>query len=80
MGAVDDTFLAHLIRKLVRMFVLIKSKRTSNLGYLESKTRSRGQIKEIPCEGCRGHMSCSIDLKIGQNVFLNEILDEFEVG
>ena len=48
------------------------------LGYLGSKTRSLCQIQEIPYGRSRGHISCSIDLKIGQNVCLDEISDEFE--
>ena len=35
-------------------------------------------MKEISCGRSRGHKSYSIDLKIGQNVCLDEILDEFE--
>ena len=30
--------------------------------------------KAIPCGRCRGHICFSIDLKIGQNVCLDEIL------
>ena len=43
-----------------------------------SKTRSPGQILEKPCVGSRGHIFCPIIMKYGQNVFLDEILDEFE--
>ena len=45
---------------------------SSNLGHLGSKTRSLGQIKEIPCGGSGGHISCSVDLKIGRNVCLDD--------
>ena len=38
------------------------------------------QSRTIPWERSRGHISCSIDLKIGQNVCLSEILDEFKFG
>ena len=48
-----------------------------NLGHLGSLTRSVGYIKEIPCGHSRNHISCSIDFKIGQNVCLDEISDEF---
>ena len=47
-----------------------------NLSHLGSKTGSVGQFKEIHCCRCRGHISCSIELKIGQNVCLDEISDE----
>ena len=56
----------------------MKSKTTLNLGHLGSKTRSQGQMKEKPCGRSRGTNLNSIDLKIGQNVCLDELLDEFE--
>ena len=56
----------------------MKAQMRPNLGHLGSKTRSLGKIKEIPCGCCIG--SCSIDLKISQNVCLDEILDKFELG
>ena len=37
-------------------------------------------VKEIPCGRFRGHISYSIDLKIGQNVCLDEILVDFQLG
>ena len=49
-----------------------------NLGHLGHKL---GQyVKEILCGCCRGHVSCSINLKIGQNVCLDEISDEFLIA
>ena len=60
------------------MFVLIKSQTCSNLGHLGLKTRSLGQIKEIPCGRSRGKISCSIHLKIGQNVCPDKVSDDFE--
>ena len=62
------------------MFVLIKYSNSLNFGKLWSKTRSLGQIKEIPCGHSREHMSCSIDLKIGRNVCLDKISNKFEFG
>ena len=49
-----------------------------NLGHLGSKTRSLGQIKEIFCGRCRGHISHTIDLEISQDVCFDKIFDEFE--
>ena len=49
-----------------------------NLGHLGSSTRSVGQMKEIPCGRCRGNIFCSVDLKLGQNVFLDEGINEYE--
>ena len=80
MGALEATFFAQSTRNLVRMFVLIKSRISLNLGHLGSKTRSLGQIKEIPCGRSRGPISHSVDLKIGQNVCLDENSDECEFG
>ena len=62
------------------MSVLMKSRMSLNSGYFGSNTRSVGQIKEIPCGGSRGHISCSNDLKIGQNVCPYEISHEFKFG
>ena len=42
------------------------------------KISSLGQMKEIPCWRLRGHISCSIDFNIGQNICLDETLYEFE--
>ena len=53
---------------------------SSNLGHQGSATRSLGHIEEIPCARSRGHISCSIDLKFGENVCLGEISDEFKFG
>ena len=58
----------------------MKSQWSLNLGHLGSRTRSLGQIKEIPCGHSRGNISCSIDLEIGQNAYLDEMLDESEFG
>ena len=48
------------------------------MGDQGSKTRSLGQIKEIPCGPSRCHISCLIHLKISQNVCLNETLNGLE--
>ena len=45
---------------------------TSNFGYWV-KTKSLGQIKEIPCGRSIGHISCSDDLKIGQDACLSHL-------
>ena len=42
------------------------------------KTRSLVQILEKPCVRSRGHIFSQIIVKLGQNVCLDEILDEFE--
>ena len=34
----------------------------------------------MPCEHSRSHIYSPIDLKIGKNVFLHEILDKFSLG
>ena len=60
------------------MFVLMKSWMSLKTGHVGSKTRSLGQILEKPCVRSRGHSSSQIILKHGQNVCLDEILDEVE--
>ena len=62
------------------MFVLIKSRASSKLEHVGSKTRSLGQILEKPYVRSRGHIFSPILMKLGQNVCLDEISDEFEIG
>ena len=50
------------------------------MGHVRSKTRSLGQILEKPCVSSGGHISSPIIMKLGQNVCLDEISDEFENG
>ena len=50
------------------------------MGHLRSKTRSLDQVLEKPCVWSRGHIFSPIIIKLGQNVSLDEILDEFENG
>ena len=47
------------------------------MGYVESKTRSEGQILEKPCVRSRGHIFSPIIMKLVQNVCLDEISDQF---
>ena len=49
------------------------------MGHVRSKTRSLRQILEKPCVS-RGHIFSPIIIKLGQNVCLDEISDEFENG
>ena len=50
------------------------------MGHVGSETRSQGHMLEKSHLCSRGHIfSCNI-LKLGQNVLLDEILDEFENG
>ena len=48
------------------------------MGQVRSKTRSVGQILEKLCVRSRGHIFNQIIVKLGQNVCLDKILDEFE--
>ena len=45
-----------------------------------SKTRSLGQILEKPYVRTRGHIFSPILMKLGQNVCLDKILEEFKIG
>ena len=62
------------------MFVLIKSRTSVKIGHVGSKTRSLGQILELPCVLSRGHNFSPIIMKLRQNVCLDEILDKCENG
>ena len=59
------------------MFVLMKSRTRSKMGHVGSETRSLGQILEKPCVCSRGHVFSPIIMKLGQNVCLDVIMDEF---
>ena len=50
------------------------------MGHLGSKTRSLGQILEKSCVCSRGHIFSAILMKLGQNVCLSKISNEFEMG
>ena len=52
---------------LLRMIILTISQSSSNMGDLWSKTRSKGQIMEKPCEHSRGHSFGPIFIKLGQD-------------
>ena len=62
------------------MFTLTNSRPSSNLGHMGSRTRSLGQIIGKPCVHSIGHTFGPILMKLGQNVDIDEILDEFENG
>ena len=50
------------------------------MGHVRSKTRSLGQILEKPCVHSGGHIFRPIIMKLGQNVCLDKISNEFENG
>ena len=50
------------------------------MDHVGSKTRSPGQILEKPCVRSRGHIFSGILMKVGQDVCLDDISDEFENG
>ena len=62
------------------MFALMKFQMTLKMGCVQSKARSPGQILGIPCVCSRGHIFRPLLLKLGQNVYLDEMLDKFENG
>ena len=67
------TFFKGSSSKLVRMFILMKSRSSLILGHMGSKTRSVGQIIEKLCVLYRGHIFQWIFLIIGQNVHLDDV-------
>ena len=50
------------------------------MGHVRSKPRSLGQILQTPCVCSKGHNFSLVIIKLGQNVCLDEILDESENG
>ena len=58
----------------------MKSQTSLNLGYLGSSTRSVCHIKEIHSGQSKCHISCSIDMKISQNICHDETWDQLEFG
>ena len=69
----EATFSVQSSWNLVRMFVLIKSRKSLKLGHVGSKTRSLGQILEKPCVCSRCHIFSQILVKFGLNVCLDKI-------
>ena len=57
-----------------------KSWKNSKVGYVGSKARSLGQILEKRCVCPRGLIFIPVLMRIGQNVCLDEILNEVENG
>ena len=60
------------------MFVLMKSRTSWKTGHVGSKTMSLGQILEKPCAHSRGQIFIWIIMKLCQNVYLDEISNEFQ--
>ena len=58
----------------------MKSRTSSKMGHVGSKTRSLGQILEKPCVHSRGHILSRILMEVGQDVCLDDISEEFENG
>ena len=50
------------------------------MGHVGTEIRSPGKILEKPHVCCRGHIFNLIQMKLGQNVYLNEISNKFENG
>ena len=65
--------------------ILLKKRRKtpfnqSKMGRVRSKTRSLDQMLEKSCVHSRGHFFSLIMIKLGQNDFLNKIINKFENG
>ena len=58
----------------------MKSWTSCKMTYVGSKTKSLGQILEKSCVRPGGQIFSPIIMKLGQNVSLDEISDEFENG
>ena len=62
------------------MFVWMISRTSLKISHVGSKTRSPDQILGKPCVRSRGHIFSRILMKVGQDVCLDDISDEFENG
>ena len=58
----------------------MKSGTSLKMGHVGSKTRSLLQILVKPCVRSRGNIFSPIIVKYGQNVWLDEISDDFKNG
>ena len=61
-------------------FFFMKSRTCLKMGLVGPKTRSLAQILEKPCVRSRGHIFSPIIIKLGQNLCLDQISDELEIG
>ena len=65
---------------LLRMFIWIISRTSSNMGGVGLKSRSLGQIFVKSCYHSRGHNFYPIFIKLAQNTYIDNISDKFEYG
>ena len=79
-NTLDVTFLVLSSKKLIRMFVLIISRSSLIMGQFGSKSGSLDKILGKSCLRSRGHIFCTFFLKVGQNVFLDNISVNFDLG
>ena len=77
-NTLEATVLVQSSSNLPRMIILTKSRLTSNMGHVGSKTRSVGQLKEKSCEHSRGHSFGPIIIKLAQNDHLDNISVKFK--
>ena len=68
MYTLEGTVLIQSSRNFIRMLMIIISRSSSKLGHVGSKTRSLGQILEIPSVHSRGHSFDPKFMKLCQNV------------
>ena len=76
----EATYLAQTSSNLIRMFILIISGTSLNMGQVGSKSRSVGQILGKPCLHSTGHIFYPIFFKVSQDVYLDNVWDKFEYG
>ena len=58
----------------------MKSRKNLKMGYDGSKTSSLGKILEKPCARSRGLIFSPILIKPGQNIFLDKLSEELNMG
>ena len=69
----EATFLVQSSSNLVRITILTKSRSSSNMAHMGSKSWSIVQILEKACEHSRSHQFSSIFIRLSQNDHLDKI-------
>ena len=59
--------------------MIMKSRMSSNLGHVGSKTRSQAQVIEKPVFHSRDHIFLPVIMKFGLYVSLNNALEEYKI-
>ena len=78
MYALEATFSVQYSWNVVEMFALIISWSSLKMGHVWSKTKSPGQMLEKTSVRSLDQIFSPVLLKVGHNIYLDDILNEFE--